>query len=419
MTIVTPRVSRASLSFILVTVTLDVLALGIVTPVLPSLVAGFVGGNLKSAAGIVGNFGVTWAVMQFIASPLLGAISDRFGRRPVILISNIGLGLDYVLIALAPTLTWIFVGRVISGIAAASVTTAGAYIADVTPPEKRAASLGMLGGAFSLGFVLGPALGGALGEVTARLPFWAAAALSLINAGYELFVLPESLPLQRRLSFCWRRANPIGALASLLAHRDLPWLAASIFLDFLAYQVLPAVFVLYAMYRFDWSGLKIGLTLAAMALCTALAQARLVRPIVEHFGERTALLSGLCCGALGLAVYGFASNSALFWLGIPIMSLWGLAEPANQALMTSHVSEAQQGQLQGTVSALRGLSGVIGPKLFTLIFAASINGSGSRQFAGTPFLLSALLLLIALALVWRHVGRANWAHRPFRAKSGG
>jgi len=269
---------QAALAFIFVTVLLDGLAIGVVIPVLPMLIASFQGGDLARAAETVGDFGLIFAAMQFIVSPIAGALSDRIGRRPIILLSNFGLGLDYVLMALAPTLTLLFIGRVISGITAASFSTAGAYIADVTPPEKRAAGFGMLGAAFGLSFVLGPALGGVLGSIEPRLPFWGAAGLSLANAVYGLFVLPESLGRDMRSAFSWKRANPVASLVLLRRHSELLGLAASNFLNFLAHEVLPSVWVLYATYRYGWDEASIGLTLAAVGLCSVVTQAGMVRP---------------------------------------------------------------------------------------------------------------------------------------------
>ena len=282
----TPR--RAALVFIFITVLLDILALGIIIPVLPKLVENFLGGNTAAAAEMYGLFGTVWALMQFVFSPVLGALSDRFGRRPVILISCFGLGFDYILMALAPTLIWLFVGRVISGITAASIPTAGAYITDVTPAEKRAAGFGILGAAFGIGFVLGPALGGVLGGINPRLPFWVAAGMSLLNAMYGLFVLPESHSPERRASFLWSRANPVGSLTLLRSHPELLGLATVNFLYYLAHEVLPSTFVLYAGYRYNWDERAVGLTLAVVGVCTGIVQAGLIKPIVARFGERRA-----------------------------------------------------------------------------------------------------------------------------------
>jgi len=396
---------QAALAFIFVTVLLDGLAIGVVIPVLPMLVAGFLGGDIAQAAETVGDFGLIFAAMQFVASPVVGALSDRIGRRPIILMSNFGLGLDYVLMALAPTLALLFVGRVISGITAASFSTAGAYIADVTPPEKRAAGFGLLGAAFGLAFVLGPALGGLLGSIEPRLPFWGAAGLSLANALYGLFVLPESLARDKRSAFSWKKANPVASLAMLGRHGELLGLASSNFLNFLAHEVLPNVWVLYATYRYGWGEASIGLTLAAVGLCSIVTQAGMVRSSVARLGERNVLLGGLVFGVFGFAIYGLAPTGLLFCIGIPIMALWALTGPVVQSLMTRHVGPEEQGQLQGALSALRGISGMIGPKLFTTVFAVFIASDRAETYPGAPFLLSALLVLVSIGFVWQATRR--------------
>jgi DHA1 family tetracycline resistance protein-like MFS transporter len=392
---------RGALAFIFVTVVLDILALGVIIPVLPKLVMSFLEGDTVRTAQVYGVFGTVFAAMQFLCSPLLGALSDRFGRRRVILLSNFGLGFDYILMALAPSLGWLFIGRVISGITAASITTAGAYIADVTTPEKRAAGFGMIGAAFGLGFVLGPALGGLLADADPRLPFWVAAGLSLANALYGLFVLPESLPPERRSRFSWRQANPVGSLRLLRSHRELLGLTAVNFFGFLAHEVLPSVFVLYTIYRYGWDQRTIGLSLAGIGVCAAIVQGGFVQLAVTRFGERRVMLGGLLFGAAGFATYGLADTSAMFWVGIPVMSLWGLAAPATQGLMTRHVAPSEQGQLQGAQSALRGISGMIGPGLFTLTFAMFVGGLRDWRLPGAAFLLAALLLVTATVVAWR------------------
>src|SRR6476620_9556174 len=275
-----PPVRRGVAAFIFVTILLDMFALGLILPILPKLVDSFVDNDTATAARIFGLFGTAWAVMQFIFSPILGALSDRFGRRPVVLLSNFGLALDYVLMALAPSLTWLFIGRVISGITSASVSTAFAYIADVTPPEKRAAVFGKVGVAFGAGFILGPALGGLLGSIDPRLPFWVAAGLSFANALYGFVVLPESLPPERRAPFRWKSANPLGALHLLRANRVLTGLSVVNFIAQLAHVVLPSIFVLYATYRYGWDTTTVGLTLALVGICSMVAQGTAIGPIV-------------------------------------------------------------------------------------------------------------------------------------------
>jgi DHA1 family tetracycline resistance protein-like MFS transporter len=309
-------------------------------------------------------------------------------------------------------LPWLFVGRVISGITAASVPAATAYIADVTPTEKRAAAFGMLGAAFGIGFIVGPALGGLLGGINPRLPFWVAAGLSLLNTMYGLFVLPESLPPERRAPFQWRRANPVGSLVLLRSHPELLGLASANFLSYVAHEVLPSTFVLYATYRYHWDERTVGLALATVGLCYGLVQGGLVGPMVARLGERRALLAGLAFGIAGFAEFGLAPTGALFWLGIPLIALWGLSGPAAQGLMSCRVGPTEQGQLQGAIASLRGISGLIGPALFTLTFAGFIDARRSANIPGAAFLLSSILLVGATVLAWRFAQAQSAAAQP-------
>ena len=392
---------RAAFAFIFVTVALDMLALGLIMPVLPKLVEGFVGGNTARASEIFGLFGTAWALMQFLFSPLLGALSDRYGRRPVILLSNFGLGLDYVLMALAPSLLLLFVGRVISGICAATISTSYSYIADVTPAEDRSRLFGLLGAAFGLGFVIGPAAGGLLGTIDPRLPFWAAAAMSLANWFYGLLVLPESLPPEKRAPFEWRKANPVGSLVLLRSHPELFGLAGVNFLGGLAHVVLPSVFVLYAGYRYGWDEGAVGLSLSAVGAAAIVVQAGLIGPVVRRIGDRRALLFGLACGTIGFAIFGLAPTGALFCLGIPVMALWGFASPTSLSLMSRHVGPSEQGQLQGAGSSIQGIATLLGPFIFALTFSYFIGAGGGWHLPGAPFLMAALMLAAAAALAWR------------------
>jgi DHA1 family tetracycline resistance protein-like MFS transporter len=410
---------RAALTFIFVTVVLDMLALGVVIPVLPKLIEDFLGGDTAGAARVYGVFGTVWALMQFLSMPVAGSLSDRFGRRPVILASNFGLGLDYVLMALAPNLHWLFVGRVISGITAASVSTAMAYVADVTVPEKRSAAFGMIGVAFGLGFVLGPALGGLLGHIDPRLPFWAAAGFSLANAAYGYFVLPESLPRERRRAFEWRRANPIGSLRLIRSHPELTGLAGVVFLSALAHVALPATFVLYAGYRYGWDARTVGLTLAAVGVCSAIVQGLLVGPVARRYGERRMLLFALTCGATGFLIYGLAPTGVLFLAAVPINALWGLGSPAAQSLMTRHIGPSEQGQLQGANGSVNGIAMMIGPSLFANTFAFFIGEGARLHVPGAAYLLASALLASAALLAarvtarpGRATGRTTDAARP-------
>ncbi len=408
-----PAPRRAALVFIFITVLLDMLAVGMVVPVLPKLVVSFMDGNTADGARTFGLFGTVWALMQFFFSPFLGALSDRFGRRPVILLSNFGLGLDYILMALSPTLAWLFVGRVISGITAASVPTAGAYIADVTPPEKRAGAFGLLGAAFGIGFVLGPAVGGLLGVVSPRLPFWVAAGLSLTNACYGLLVLPESLPKERRAPFSLARANPLGALKLLRSQPGLLGLASVSWLVNLAHEVLPSCFVLYTSYRYGWNESTVGLALGAIGITSGAVQGGLVRRVVARYGERRTMLTGLSFACVSYVAMGLAPTSLAFWLVIPLSALGSLTGPATQGLMSRRVGRGEQGQLQGANTSIRGIAGLIGPAMFTMTFAAFLHkGDMSFDLPGAAFVLAAILVVFAIPL-------ASWAARevPVRAEA--
>ena len=392
---------RAAVAFIFITVMLDMLALGMIIPVLPKLIEQFRGGDTASAARMIGVFGTMWAAMQFVASPVLGALSDRYGRRPVILLSNLGLGLDYILMALAPTLGWLFVGRLISGVTSASVVTAFAYVADVTSPDRRARSFGIMGAAFGIGFIVGPALGGVLAAVSPRLPFWVAAGFSLANFLYGLIVLPESHPPEKRSAFSWRRANPVGSLRLLQSQPQLLGFAAVHFLYNLAHQSLASVFVLYTGYRYGWTMTDVGWAMTGVGVAFAVVQGGLVGKLAAQFGERRTLVAGLVFGAVGFAVYGLAATGRWFAAGIPIMSLWGLYGPSAQGLMTRRVGAGQQGQLQGALSSVAGVTGIIGPGLFSVTFASAIGPLRSWHVPGAPFLLASGLLVVGAGMAYR------------------
>jgi DHA1 family tetracycline resistance protein-like MFS transporter len=400
-----PKGRRAAATFIFLTVTLDMLALGMIAPVLPRLIASFMSGNASSAAQMLGLFATVFAVMQFFFSPIIGSLSDRYGRRPVVLLSNFGLGLDYLLMAWAPALGWLFVGRVISGFTASSVPTAMAYMTDVTPPEKRAGAFGMLGAAFGMGFVLGPALGGILGSISPRLPFWVAGGLSLVNGMYGLFVLPESLSHEHRSKFSWKRANPVGSLSLLRNNPIMLGLAAVLVLGYLSQQSLQTVYVLYADYRFGWTDRAVGLSLAGVGIFSGLYGATLVKPLVAKIGERNALALGLLCGAAGYCMFGFSKTGILLLCGIPILNLMSVTWPSAQSIMSRQVKPSEQGQMQGAIQSLRGLAGIFGPGMFTYIFSKSIGDHAFFPAPGTAFFLAAGLLLLSLAI-------AQWIRPP-------
>jgi DHA1 family tetracycline resistance protein-like MFS transporter len=404
MTTTSSPLRRATFVFVFITVLLDMLAIGIVIPVLPKLVLDFVGGDAVRGADWLGVFGTAWALMQFLFSPVHGALSDRFGRRPIILMSNFGLGFDYILMALAPSLAWLFVGRIISGITAASVSTAYAYIADVTEPDRRAALFGMLGVAFGAGFVLGPALGGIAGSIDPRLPFWIAAGLSLLNGVYGLLILPESLPPEKRAPFLWRRANPIGSLALLRSYPQLTGLAAVSFLYHLAHASLPNIGVLYMMVRYEWSERTVGFVMALVGLCSMIVQGGLIGPTVRTFGEGRAMLVGLAFGVAGFAAFGLAGTGLWFIAGIPLLAMWGIAGAATLGLMSRQVSASEQGRLQGANASLIGIANLVGPAIFTQAFAMFIGAGAIVYLPGAPFLLSALMLAAAILVALRTTG---------------
>jgi DHA1 family tetracycline resistance protein-like MFS transporter len=396
----------AAFIFIFITVALDMMAVGITVPVLPKLIIQFQQGDVARAAWYVGAFATLWAAMQFIFSPIIGAASDRFGRRKVILLSNLGLGLDYVLMAVAPTMGWLFLGRLISGITSASYPTAGAYIADVTPPAERAGRFGMLGAAFGLGFIVGPALGGVLGSIDLRLPFWVAAGLSLANTAYGFFILPESLPPERRRPFSLRNAHVFGSFRLLRSHPELFGLASALFVMSLAHEALPNTFVLYTDQRYGWSESQVGLALAVIGVSSVVVSMLLVKPLVRRLGERRAALFGLCCGIGGFLTFGLAPEGSIFLTGIALVSLWGVANPSFQSLMSRRIDPSEQGQLQGALGSIRAVTGMLGPLLFTQVFAAAVR-HGGEPLLGAPFLLSAVLLAATLVIGFRVL-----PHRP-------
>lgn len=396
-----PGARPAALVFIFFTVVLDTIAFGIIIPVLPKLVEQFAGGDTAHAAKVYGLFGVAWGLSHFLAAPIHGALSDRFGRRPLILLSCVGLGLDYVLMAVAPSLVWLFLGRVLSGMTAASFTVAGAYIADVTPPEKRAGAYGFYGAAWGLGFILGPAIGGLLGAGDPRLPFWVAAGMALVNALYGLFVLPESLPPEKRTAFEWRKANPLGSLELLRSHHELFGLAGAGLLHYLAHNVMPSIFVLYAGYRYGWGIGTVGIALAVVGALSIAVQGGLTKPVVARFGERRTLVAGFLFGALGYLLCGLAETALWFWVALVVFEFIGLAPPSLLALMSQRVGAEEQGRLQGANTALMGVMGVLGPGLFTYAFAFGIGEERALAQPGLPFFIAALLTALAAAAAWR------------------
>jgi DHA1 family tetracycline resistance protein-like MFS transporter len=395
---------RAAFGFIFASAVAASMSIGIMVPVLPSLLKSFTGGDTAMASEWNVIFAVCGGAMGFFAGPILGLFSDRYGRRPVLLICITGLGLDFLFMAFAPTLAWLFVGRLISGATSGVFSTANAYVADVTPPEKRARAFGWMGSAFTVGFLAGPAIGGLLGNYNLRLPFMAAAALTLLNAIYGILVLPESLkPEHRTQSFNWIRANPLGSLRLLQSHHELLPLAAVNFLNQLANMVWPSVFVLYTGYRYNWTPGFTGVFMMLGSLMGVGVTTFLVGPVVRNFGERGALAIGASASVFAMAWYGLAPTGWIYVLAMPISCLSNLFIPGLQGLMTRLVSPSEQGQLQGANQSVMGMSSVIGPILFGLSFAWAVRHP-EWYLPGLPMLIASFTMLCCLLL-------ALWAAR--------
>lgn len=412
---VPPR--RAALAFIFIVVLVDVLAFGVIIPVLPHLIEDFVGGDVSVASWWVGVFGALFAAIQFVCAPIQGTLSDRFGRRPVILLSCLGLGADFVFMALAPSLAWLLLGRIVSAVTAASFSTANAYIADVTTPENRARGYGTIGAAFGVGFIAGPLIGGVLGDMDLRLPFWFAAGMALLNFCYGLFVLPESLPRERRSARVdWSHANPLGSLKLLRSQPQVLGLAAVVFISGFAQYAHPSVFVLYGDYRYGWGQKEVGYVLAFVGALAIVVNAWLVGAMVRRMGERRTLLLSLACGAVGFTVSGLAPQGWLFLVGLPVAAIWGAANPASQALITRQVDPRLQGRTQGALMSLVALAGIVGPAVYAGSFGWVVSGASPLRLPGLPYLISASMLALAVAIAWRYAHlRQDYVSGPSEA----
>jgi DHA1 family tetracycline resistance protein-like MFS transporter len=406
------RNRQASVVFVLITLFIDMLGMGLVIPILPRLVQHLLGGAIGEASFVFGLLVAVYAVMQFFCAPILGALSDRFGRRPVILLALSGLGVDYVLLSLAPNIWWLVLGRIIAGMFGATVTPAGAYIADVSPPEKRAANFGLIGVAFGLGFIAGPALGGLLGESNLRLPFMVCAGLSFLNVLFGLLVMPESLKPEHRRPLNWRQMNPFGALRAVWRRPGVAALVPVFVAVQLAQQGLQSVWVPYTSYRYGWSVAQVGASLAVVGLLMAISQGALVRPIVGRFGERRTLVISLGIAMVGMLLFGLASQG---WMMYAVTALYclglGLMGPAVQGLLSRAVAANEQGLLQGAMTSVMTASGIVAPPLTGGLFAMAISPALPLSVPGAPFFLGSLLCLAALGLAVRHLPRPG-ASRP-------
>jgi DHA1 family tetracycline resistance protein-like MFS transporter len=398
-----PRTPAAG--FIFVTVLLDVVGIGLTIPVLPPLIEQMLGGDESDAALVFGPLAAQYSVLQTLFSPLLGALSDRFGRRPVILLALVGMGLSYVSLGFAPTVPWLFVARGFAGITGATVSTANAYMADISTPETRSRNFGLIGAAFGLGFVLGPAMGGLLGSLGPRVPFFAAAAVSLLNALWGLFVLPESLPPEQRRSFTWQDLDPTRGVRHLATQPMVAGLALVFVIQSVAQRGVESVWVLYTSWRYGWTELHTGLSLAVVGVLTVLVQAGLVRRVVPALGEARALLVGLVLNGVALALYGIAPAGWVVLAIIPIGALSGISGPALQGLITARVEPQRQGAVQGGLVSAQSLTSIVAPLLATALFAWGTDGTLSTRLPGLPFFVSAALLGLAWLQALRVLAR--------------
>ena len=400
------RNRRASVVFVLITLFIDILGMGLVIPILPKLVQSLLGGAIGEASFVFGLLVSIYAVMQFFCAPVLGALSDRFGRRPVILLALAGLGCDYVLLSLAPNIWWLVLGRIIAGTFGATFTPAGAYIADVSPPDKRAANFGLIGMAFGLGFIAGPALGGLLGQTSLRLPFMVCAALTFCNFLFGLLVMPESLRPENRRPITWNQMNPVGAMRAVWRYRGVAAIAPIYVAAQLAQQGLQSVWVPYTSFRYGWSVSDVGLSLAIVGLFFAIAQGGLVRPVVSRFGEHKTLVVALLVAVVGMLAFGLASQGWMMYSVTAVYCLGlGLLNPAVQGLMSRSVPANEQGLLQGAMASLMTGSAIIGPPVANGLFAVFVSEQAPVALPGVPFFVGAILCLAALLLAGRQLPR--------------
>lgn len=393
--------NKPALSFIFITMLVDIIGLGIILPVLPALIQELTGGTVSDASKYGGWMMFAYAIMQFLFSPILGGLSDRFGRRPILLISLFGFGLDYLFLAFAPTIAWLFVGRLLAGICGASITTATAYIADISTPEKRAQNFGIVGMAFGIGFIVGPVIGGVLGEFGSRIPFFAAAGLTFLNWVYGYFVLPESLSVENRRKFEWKRANPIGSLKHLGRYPVILGLVASLVLVYIAAHAVQSTWTFFTIERFSWSKAMVGYSLGMAGLCVAIVQGGLIRIINPLLGPNRSVYVGMMMYAVGLSLFAFSNQGWMMFVFLIPYCLGGIAGPSLQGIISNQVPANEQGELQGALTSLISVTSIIGPPLMTNLFAFFTRKNSVIYFPGAAFMMGAILVSISGFLAWR------------------
>ncbi|WP_448103593.1 TCR/Tet family MFS transporter [Pedobacter panaciterrae] len=402
---------KAALSFIFITLLLDVIGIGLIIPVFPQLIEQLIGGNISQASQWSGWLTFVYAIMQFVCAPIIGNLSDKYGRRPVLLLSLFGFGIDYIFLALAPTIWWLFVGRIIAGIFGASMTTATAYIADISTKENRAQNFGMIGAAFGVGFIIGPALGGLLGEIGPRVPFIAAAILTLVNVVYGYFVLPESLDKEHRRAFEWKRANPLGSLMQLKKYKGLGGLIIALVFLYIASHSVQSTWTFVNIEKFHWSTSMIGISLTVVGVLVAAVQGGLIRFINPRLGNEKSIYLGFILYAVGLFLFAFASETWMMFAFLVPYCLGGIAGPALQAIMSGNVPQNEQGELQGALTSLMSVTAIIGPLFMTNLFAWFTSPGAAIKFAGAPFLAGAVLMLISVLIAYRTMKGHSFMNR--------
>lgn len=402
---------KAALSFIFITLLLDVIGIGLIIPVFPQLIEQLIGGNISQASQWSGWLTFAYAIMQFVCAPIIGNLSDKYGRRPVLLLSLLGFGIDYIFLALAPTIWWLFVGRIIAGVFGASMTTATAYIADISTKENRAQNFGMIGAAFGVGFIIGPALGGLLGEIGPRIPFVAAAILTFVNVIYGYFVLPESLDKEHRRAFEWRRANPLGSLMQLRKYKGLGGLIIALVFLYIASHSVQSTWTFINIEKFNWSTSMIGISLTVVGVLVAAVQGGLIRFINPKLGNEKSIYVGFLLYAIGLFLFAFASESWMMFAFLVPYCLGGIAGPALQAIMSGNVPQNEQGELQGALTSLMSVTAIIGPIFMTNLFAWFTRPGATVKFAGAPFLAGAILMLISVFIAYRTMKGHSFINR--------
>ncbi|WP_333599292.1 TCR/Tet family MFS transporter [Flavobacterium sp.] len=391
---------QAAIGFIFITMLIDITGWGIIIPVIPKLIKELIHADISEAAKYGGWLTFAYAITQFLCAPLIGNLSDKYGRRPIILISLFAFALDYLLLAFSPTIAWLFLGRIIAGVTGASITTASAYIADVSTPENRAKNFGMIGAAFGLGFIIGPVIGGLLGQFGSRVPFYAAAVLCMLNFLYGYFILPESLPKKNRREFEWKRANPIGALLNLKKYPSLIGLILAVFLLYVGGHAVQSNWSFFTMYRFHWDEKMVGISLGAVGLLVGIVQGGLIRWTSPRLGNEKSIYIGLALYTIGMLLFAFATESWMMFVFLIPYCLGGIAGPALQSVISEKVPPNEQGEIQGTLASLMSASAIVGPPMMTNVFYFFTHKDAPFQLPGAPFILGSFLMLISTLIAY-------------------